>query len=234
MNKERIVISLNEKVLSLIMEKTLNIEKLTLLIGIYNKLPKVLDIYFSLEKNLDSFIEYKELELLGYLVKNEEKSTYSLTQYGLNFVKKYIEIAEIDLIKDVEELTEPMDKGKKDAELFLFCCKYANLFTKNKLGISGKYQRPEEIIAKMSRWKKQFPQYTEQQIIDCVENYIKETKTSSGTCKYIMEAGYLIYKRKDMTKESEESKLASLLVDFTAKKEDNIEDTPFIDPKDVF
>lgn len=214
-DENNIGLTINKDVLQLLIKKELSIDQLVLLQLVYNNRPDLMEEYFSVEKNLDAFTLIRELEVLGYLNRDEETLKLSLTGFGLSFIDKYINIAPVVTTAPIDAIVEPFEEAveEKDDLFTKLCGDYVTLFKKQNTGISGKSCRIPEIIPKMKKFVKEFPSYSHETILKCTAQYIEQQK-NAGSSKYIIEAGYFLYKRRDGTKESEFSKLGALLEDF--------------------
>ena len=230
-DENNISLTINKEVLQLLIKKEISIDQLVIIQLVYNNRPDLLDEYFHIEKNLDAFTLIRELEVCGYLVRDETSLKISLTGFGLSFIDKYIAISPVVTKAPIDDLVEPYGAVAEanDESLFKFCVEFVNLFKKVNTGVAGKSCRVAEIIPKMKKFCKEFPEHSKETILKCTAQYISEQKAASGG-KYTMEAGYFVYKRRDGTKESEFSKLASLLEDF---KEDVTKAKDDITPKNT-
>lgn len=216
-DENNITLTINKEVLQLLIKKDLTIDQMVIIQLVYNNRPDLMDEYFNFEKKLDSYTLIRELEVCGYLVRDEETLKISLTGFGLSFIDKYIAIAPVVTTAPIDALVEPygsvIEVEEEESEFYLFCTDFTILFKKSNTGISGKSCRTVELIPKMKRFMKEFPEYSKKTILKCTAQYIEDQK-ALGSNKFIMEAGYFIYKRRDGTKDSEFSKLSSLLEDF--------------------
>lgn len=147
----------------------------------------------------------------GYLIKNQ--LTYSWTPKAM----EELEISNVIGKRKVEEPTAPVTSPSqvvKDrlqaAKTILtfepnFLSNFISKFSKANIGLAGKTTDKNTVLKKLIKFFKDYPQYTQQDVLDATDLYIAELR-KKGTMNFIRECGYFVYKKIDGVEQSDLAK----------------------------
>lgn len=197
----------NQEVFAKLVEKKLSTDEILILYCIYQDKITYLDVYCGVESNLDKYLLFQQLEVEGYILnRSENNNEITLTQKGEQTVEEFMNLWGIN-----EYLTE---KVTNDDSVFMEnCIRYVQLFDKKNIGVTDKKCNANDIVFKMKKFFSTYPQYNWEDVLEGTRFKIEEMRRENRL-KYLQKANYFIFKRTELTKDSEVSTLVSAIEEY--------------------
>ena len=145
----------------------------------------------------------------------------------LSFYQMCHSLGVVRQLTEQEFMSDDMTLSPKGAKMCLqyspielsdeFVDTYRSKFSRDRIGKSGKMGDRVTIVKKLSRFKVQFPQFTDEIILQATEDYIKANKDPT----FIMDADNFIFKI-DRLKAEEKSRLAAFCEEVGVKNKPSL------------
>lgn len=140
----------------------------------------------------------------GYL--RHHDSTYMWTDKIKDLLGPTAVIGKLEVVEKVVPEEKPKEEKKTPFSIEPNLLKdFIDKFSKQNIGLAGKTTEKNNVLRKLIKFFKEYPEYTMQDVLEATDLYIGNLK-KNGSLQYIRECGYFIYKKIDGVDQSDLAK----------------------------